>query len=124
VGGKNCNGSQGCGLSETQASKRSRWESWEQINKEHKEESVAKRTRGAAQKEFDNLPPVDPLAQKAIEYLNGKDRVKHEQDTLDVTKAELIVEFIKTGKSQIKVSGHIVSYSHAESDKIIAKEAL
>lgn len=85
---------------------------------------MVRKTSRHEQKEFNNLPPMDPLAQKATDYLNAKGRLENVQADVDKVKAELVVEFIKAGKTQIKVSGHLVAYSHKESDSITAKEAL
>jgi hypothetical protein len=76
------------------------------------------------QKELPGMPEMDALAKQACEYLNIKgvsDKVKHD---LEKAKAQLALEFIKSGKTSIKISGYIVSYAHKESESITAKEAV
>jgi len=114
--GKGCG--QVCGLKDSMSSKISRWESWQQIKKG---EAVAR--KAPKQKEFDNLPPPDPLAQKAIEYLNARGELETAQKNVDNAKVDLIVAFRSSTKTSIKVSGHVISYSHKESEKITAKQA-
>jgi len=74
------------------------------------------------QKEFDSMPDRSPLGKKAIEYLNARGEVESAQEDLKKIKAELVIEFQKSGLSKIKVSGNTLSYSHKESDSIRVKE--
>jgi hypothetical protein len=58
--------------------------------------------------------PESPLAKKAEEYLEKKENLENLKD-------ELIKEFIKSGKTLIKVSRHIVKYRQKETNQIIIK---
>lgn len=74
------------------------------------------------QLEFAKFPERTPLGKKAIEYLNFKDEAKKLEEQIDLIKAELILEFKKSGFSKIRVSGQTISYSHTEKDKLVVKK--
>ena len=78
--------------------------------------------KGAAQREFNNMPERTPLGKKAIEYLNIKDEIDNCRIELDKIKPELVQEFIKANKKSIKVETYVVYYSHCESDTITARQ--
>lgn len=85
---------------------------------------MAKGKRSMEQKEFDGMPEHTPLGKKAIEYLNAKEASDKAKNEADGVKAELIAEFIKSGLTTVKVSGHQFAYSHKESETVVVKEAL
>ena len=81
------------------------------MNKNHKQQG-----------ELPGMPKRSALGDKAIEYLNARGDVVSAQEDLKKIKAELVIEFQKSGLSKIKVSGNTLSYSHKESDSIRVKE--
>ena len=65
------------------------------------------------QQELPGMPET-PLGKKAGEYLKVK-------ETLENLKDELIKEFIKSGKTTIKLEGHTITYRHRETNQLIVK---
>ena len=77
----------------------------------------------SAQAELPGLPKIDPLAEKALEYLNAKDDLAKKKEDLDKIKNTLISAFIDLNKKSIRVGtkkgARTISYLHKESNKII-----
>lgn len=73
------------------------------------------------QGELPGMPKMDPLAEAACEYLNGRGELLNAQESLEKRKQKLIAEFNRAGKDSIRVSGFTLTYQHKESDTIVAK---
>lgn len=58
--------------------------------------------------------PESELLEKGEKYLEAREE-------LEELKGELIEEFIKSGKTSIKVGSHTVKYRHKESNQLIVK---
>ena len=120
---KGCGGQQICGLRDPMNVKVNRVEWFKQHKeslKKEKEGGVTIMKKGQ-QTELPDLPERSPLAKKAIEYLTARNEADEAKQNEDIAKAELVEMFIKSGQTSVKVSGHTVSYSHMETDKIVIK---
>ncbi len=73
------------------------------------------------QKEFDNMPAQSLLGKKALEMIGIREEMCKMNKKLEEVRAQLVEEFVKEGKTQVRVEGHLITYLHVENDKIIIK---
>ncbi len=78
---------------------------------------------GGEQQEMGNLPPKGKVHEKAVEYLAARKALDAAKNTSDGLKKELVQLMIDDKKSQVRVDGKVVSYSHTDTDKLTVKNA-
>lgn len=72
--------------------------------------------------ELKGMPERTELGGKAVEYLNVKDELQKDKDSLAKCAEELVKLFVAENKTIINIHGRVVRYKHVTQDQISVTE--